>query len=169
MSNNTLDYLDNVGNHLGSGPSSNVSKAYVDSENAKQDIAINDKASKSDLDDKLDIDGSNPMNGSLNMNSNKLVNLSAGIDENDAVNKSQLDSHTIAIAAKANKTYVDSENAKEDIAIADEASKSYVDRENAKQDIAIADKASKSYVDNEIAKIPQQPKKCFFFWMVARL
>ena len=43
---------------------------------------------------------------------NKLVNLSAGIDDNDAVPKSQLGSHTIAIADKANKSYVDSENAK---------------------------------------------------------
>ena len=39
-----------VDNHLGSGPSSKVIKAYVDSENAKQDIAINDKASKSYVD-----------------------------------------------------------------------------------------------------------------------
>ena len=77
-----------VDNHLGSGPSSDVSKAYVDSENAKQDVAINDKASKSDLDDKLDIGGSNQMNGSLDINNNKLVNLSAGTDDNDAVTKS---------------------------------------------------------------------------------
>ena len=34
------------------------------------------------------------MNGSLDMNNNRLVNLSAGIDDNDAVTKSQLDSHT---------------------------------------------------------------------------
>ena len=46
----TQSYVDN---HFGSGPSSDVSKAYVETENAKQDIAINDKASKSDPDDKL--------------------------------------------------------------------------------------------------------------------
>ena len=34
------------------------------------------------------------------------------------------------------------------------ASKSYVESENSKQDIAIADKASKSYVDSKIAKLP---------------
>ena len=33
----TKSYLDN---HFGSGPSSDVSKAYVDSENAKQDIVL---------------------------------------------------------------------------------------------------------------------------------
>ena len=43
----TKSYVDN---HLGSGPSSDVSKAYVDSENAKQDIAIADKTSKSYVD-----------------------------------------------------------------------------------------------------------------------
>ena len=51
----------------------------------------------------------------------------------------QLDSHTIAIADKANESYVDSENPKKDIAIADKTSKSYVNSENAKQGIAIAD------------------------------
>ena len=137
----TKSYVDN---HLGRRPSSDVSKAYVDSENAKQDIAINDKASKCDLDDKLNFDGNNQMNGSLDMNNNKLVNLSAGTDDNNAVTKSQLDSHTIAVADKANKSYVDSENGKQYIAIADKASKSYVDSENAKQGIAIADKVSKS-------------------------
>ena len=35
----TKSYVDN---HLGNGPSSDVSKAYVDSKNARQDIAIND-------------------------------------------------------------------------------------------------------------------------------
>ena len=34
------------------------------------------------------------MNGSLDINNNKLVKLSAGADDNDAVNKVQLDSHT---------------------------------------------------------------------------
>ena len=43
----TKSYVDN---HLGCGPSSDVSKAYVDSENAKQDIGINDKANKSYVD-----------------------------------------------------------------------------------------------------------------------
>ena len=68
----TKSYVDN---HLGSGPSSDVSKAYVDSGNAKQDIAINDKANNSDLDDKLSIDGSNAMAGNLNVNNYKLINL----------------------------------------------------------------------------------------------
>ena len=94
VNNNDAATKSNVDNHLGSGPTSDVSKAYVDSENAKQDIAINNKASKSDLDDKLNNDGSNQMNDSLDMNNNKLVNLSAGTDDNNAVNKAQLDSRT---------------------------------------------------------------------------
>ena len=87
----TKSYVDN---HLGSGPASDVSKAYVDSENKRQDIAINDKASKSDLDDKLSIDGSNQMNANLIINNFKVTNLSPGIDSTDAVNKAQLDSLT---------------------------------------------------------------------------
>ena len=39
----TKSYVDN---HLGSGPSSDVSKVCVDSENAKQDIAIMIKPAK---------------------------------------------------------------------------------------------------------------------------
>ena len=89
----TKSYVDK---HLGSGPDSEASKAYVDGENAKQDIAINDKASKSDLDDKLSIDGSNAMNANLNINNFKMTNLSPGTDSTDAVNKAQLDSLTIS-------------------------------------------------------------------------
>ena len=89
----TKSYVDK---HLGSGPDSEASKAYVDGENAKQDIAINDKASKSDLDDKLSIDGSNAMNANLNINNFKMTNLSPGTDSTDAVNNAQLDSLAIS-------------------------------------------------------------------------
>ena len=85
----TKSYVDN---HLGSGPSSDVSKVYVDFENAKRDIALMIRpviVSNSDLDEKLNIDGINQMNGSFDMNNDKLVNLSAGLDDNDAVTKSQ--------------------------------------------------------------------------------
>ena len=87
----TKSYVDN---HLGSGPDSEASKAYVNSENAKQNLIINEKASKSDLDDKLSIDGSNAMNANLDISNNKVVNLSPGTEGTDAVNKAQLDSHT---------------------------------------------------------------------------
>ena len=87
----TKSYVDN---HLGSGPDSDASEAYVDSENVRQDIAINDKASKSDLDGKLSINGSNAMNENLNTNNFKLTNLSPGTDSTDAVNNAQLDSLT---------------------------------------------------------------------------
>ena len=59
-------------------------------------IAINDKASKSDLDDKVSIDGSNAMNANLNINNFKMTNLSLGTDSTDAVNKAQLDSLAIS-------------------------------------------------------------------------
>ena len=43
-------------------------KAYVDSENSKQDIAINSKAEKNKV---LLLDGSQSMNANLNLNNNK--------------------------------------------------------------------------------------------------
>ena len=74
--------------------SDGTTKAYVDSENAKQDIAIADKASKNDLNTKLNIDGSKSMTGDLNMNNNKKINLSNGSETGDSVNYSQLLEHT---------------------------------------------------------------------------
>ena len=74
--------------------SDGTTKAYVDTENFKQDIAIADKASKNDLGSKLNIDGSNSMSGNLNLNNNKATSLSEGTDANDAVNYSQLIHHT---------------------------------------------------------------------------
>ena len=56
-----------------------TNKNYVDAENAKQDIAIADKANKNDLDSKLNIDGSNSMTSNLNLNNNKATNLPGGI------------------------------------------------------------------------------------------
>ena len=89
----TKSYVDN---HLGNGPDSDASKAYVNSENAKQNLEINKKADKSDLDDKLSIDGSNAMNANLDIRNNEVVNLSPGTDSTDAVNKVQLDSLIIS-------------------------------------------------------------------------
>ena len=74
--------------------SNGTTKAYVDGENAKQNIVIADKASKNDLNTKLNIDGSKSMTGNLNMNNNKAINLSEGADVNDAVNYGQLINHT---------------------------------------------------------------------------
>ena len=47
-----------------------TNKNYVDTKNSQQYIAIADKASKSDLNSKLSIDGSISMTSNLNMNSN---------------------------------------------------------------------------------------------------
>ena len=71
-----------------------TNKNYVDTENAKQDIAIADKASKSDLNSKLNIDGSNSMTSDLNLNNNKVINISGGTNNGDAVNYGQLLSHS---------------------------------------------------------------------------
>ena len=70
-----------------------TNKNYVDTENAKQNITIADKASKNDLDSKLNIDGSNSMTSNLNLNNNKATNLSGGTDKGDAVNYGQLLEH----------------------------------------------------------------------------
>ena len=71
-----------------------TNKNYVDAENTKQDIAIADKASKNDLDSKLNIDGSNSMISDLNLNNNKVINISGGTNNGDAVNYRQLLSHS---------------------------------------------------------------------------
>ena len=71
-----------------------TNKNYVDTENAKQNIAIADKANKSDLNSKLNIDGSNSMTSDLNLNNNKVINISGGTNNGDAVNYGQLLSHS---------------------------------------------------------------------------
>ena len=71
-----------------------TNKNYVDTENVKQNIAIADKASKSDLNSKLNIDGSNSMTSDLNLNNNKVINISGGTNNGDAVNYGQLLSHS---------------------------------------------------------------------------
>ena len=71
-----------------------TNKNYVDIQNARQNIAIADKASKNNLDSKLNIDGSNSMTSNLNLNNNKATNLSGGTDKGDAVNYGQLLEHT---------------------------------------------------------------------------
>lgn len=52
---------------------------------------------------------------------------------------------------KADKTYVDNQNAAQDTIIAAKADKSYVDAQNAAQDTVIASKASTTYVDAQNA------------------
>ena len=74
--------------------SDGTTKAYVDGENAKQDIAISDKASKNDLNTKLNIDGSKSMTGNLNMNNKKITSLAESVDDNDAVSLKVLKEHT---------------------------------------------------------------------------
>ena len=68
-----------------------ASKKYVDDENAKQDIAINSKAERDRV---LPLDGSKSMTGNLRMGEKKIVHLGDGSDDGDAVNYSQLISHT---------------------------------------------------------------------------
>ena len=68
-----------------------ATKKYVDDENARQDIAINSKA---EGDRVLPLDGSKSMMGHLQMGSKKITDLDDGISDGDAVNYSQLISHT---------------------------------------------------------------------------
>ena len=68
-----------------------ASKACVDDENAKQDIAINSKAEGYEV---LLLDGSKSMKGNLQMGSKRITGLADGSDDRDAVNYSQLLSHT---------------------------------------------------------------------------
>ena len=68
-----------------------ASKKYVDDENARQDIAINSKA---EGDRVLLLDGSKSMMGNLQMGSKRITDLGDGSDDGDAVNYSQLLSHT---------------------------------------------------------------------------
>ena len=68
-----------------------ATKKYVDDENARQDIAINSKA---EGDRVLPLDGSKSMMGNLQMGSKKITDLGGGSDDGDAVNYSQLISHT---------------------------------------------------------------------------
>ena len=68
-----------------------ASKKYVDDENARQDIAINSKAERDRV---LPLDGSKSMTGNLQMGSKMITGLADGSDDGDAVNYSQLISHT---------------------------------------------------------------------------
>ena len=68
-----------------------ATKNYVDDENARQDIAINSKA---EGDEVLLLDGSKSMMGNLQMGSKRIRGLADGSDDKDAVNYSQLISHT---------------------------------------------------------------------------
>ena len=68
-----------------------ATKKYVDDENVRQDIAINSKA---EGDRVLLLDGSKSMTGNLQMGSKKITDLGDGSDDGDAVNYSQLISHT---------------------------------------------------------------------------
>ena len=68
-----------------------ATKKYVDDENARQDIAIHSKA---EGDRVLLLDGSKSMTGNLQMGEKKIVHLGDGSDDEDAVNYSQLLSHT---------------------------------------------------------------------------
>ena len=76
---------------LPTGPNQPATKNYVDQKNAQQDIAINSKA---EGDEVLLLDGSKSMTGNLQMGKKKMTDLGDGSDDGDAVNYSQLLSHT---------------------------------------------------------------------------
>ena len=74
-----------------SGPQQPATKNYVDQKNTLQDIAINSKAEKDEV---LLLDGSKSMTDNLQMGKKKITDLGDGSDDGDAVNFSQLLSHT---------------------------------------------------------------------------
>ena len=74
-----------------SGPQQPATKNYVDQKNTQQDIAINSKAEKDEV---LLLDGSKSMTDNLQMGKKKITDLGDGSDDGDAVNFSQLLSHT---------------------------------------------------------------------------
>ena len=87
----TKGYVDTKNSQKIIAINSKAEKSYVDSENSKQDIAINSKADKNKV---LLLDGSQSMNANLNMDNQKITNLANATDNDDAVNFSQLKSHT---------------------------------------------------------------------------
>ena len=87
----TKGYVDTKNSQQNIAINSKAEKAYVDSENSTQDIAINSKADKNKV---LLLDGSQSMNANLNMDNQKLTNIANATDNDDAVNFSQLKSHT---------------------------------------------------------------------------
>ena len=68
-----------------------ATKGYVGTKNSQQNIAINSKAEKTDV---ILRDGSQSMNANLNLNNKKITNLANATSDGDAVNFSQLKSHT---------------------------------------------------------------------------
>ena len=87
----TKRYVDTKNSQQNIAINTKAEKAYVDSENSKQDIAINSKADKNKV---LLLDGSQSMNANLNMDNQKITNIANATDNDDAVNFSQLKSHT---------------------------------------------------------------------------
>ena len=87
----TKGYVDTKNSQQNIAINSKAEKAYVDSENSTQDIAINSKADKNKV---LLLDGSQSMNANLNMDNQKITNVANATDNDDAVNFSQLKSHT---------------------------------------------------------------------------
>ena len=87
----TKGYVDTKNSQQNIAINSKAEKVYVDSENSKRDIAINSKAEKNEV---LLLDGSQSMNANLNLNNKKITNLGDATDNKDAVNFSQLKTHT---------------------------------------------------------------------------
>ena len=87
----TKGYVDTKNSRQNIAINSKAEKAYVDSENSTQDITINSKADKNKV---LLLDGSQSMNANLNMDNQKITNIANATDNDDAVNFSQLKSHT---------------------------------------------------------------------------
>ena len=87
----TKGYVDTKNSGQNIAINSKAEKAYVDTKNSQQNIAINSKAEKTDV---ILRDGSQSMNANLNLNNKKITNLGDATSDGDAVNFSQLKTHT---------------------------------------------------------------------------
>ena len=86
----------NIGNPT--GPKDATTKEYVDDEDAKQDIAINDLSSrKSDRSEVLLLNGSQNMTGNLSMNGNRIFSLPIPTGPQQPVTKTYLESQIASI------------------------------------------------------------------------
>ena len=86
----------NIGNPT--GPKDATTKEYVDDEDAKQDIAINDLSSrKSDRSEVLLLNGSQNMTGNLSMNGNGIFSLPIPTGPQQPVTKTYLESQIASI------------------------------------------------------------------------
>ena len=160
--------ITNIGDPVDNGDGTN--KKYVDTENAKQDIAIADKANKSYVDGELanlhinsspllPRDGSKSMTGDLNMNNNYILYVD-NLDDWEIINPLDYSYRIKDLRSTVNKGYLNEYFIKK----VDKNGKEYYDlKQNVIKNSAPYDDGSyddntlvsKKFMDEEIKKIPK--------------